>query len=72
MPFWLKVTLLIVTLVVLGLGIAVSVGSFRWNRATSRLNERLLLQLSGPSRGVYASEQLGGLCGTRASTWRRS
>lgn len=61
MPLWLKLTLTGITLVVLGLGIVVSVGSFRWNRATSRLNERLLSQSSVPGRGVYAPEQLEGL-----------
>ncbi|MBI4501216.1 MAG: hypothetical protein HY700_08650 [Gemmatimonadetes bacterium] len=61
MPLWLKLTLAGITLVALGLGLAVSVGSFRWNRATSRLNERLLSRSSIPGREAFRPEQLQGL-----------
>jgi hypothetical protein len=61
MPLWLKLTLTVVTLALLGAGVAASVGTFRWNRATSRLNERLLSKPSTLGRGVYTPDQLKGL-----------
>jgi hypothetical protein len=58
MPLGFKLTL---TLALLGVGILVSVGSFRWNRATSRLTERLLSQSSIPGREAFRLNQLAGL-----------
>jgi hypothetical protein len=61
MPLWFKLTLTSITLVLLGVGIVVSVGSFRWNRATSRLNKRLQSPPPVPGRDSFRLEQLNGL-----------